>query len=74
MTSKTEIKIGDDDFGKIIRSAKRQLWKSKKYNDLTLICSDGVSIECHKAVLGICSLFGRFDGVDPNQYRVDLKL
>lgn len=72
--SKTEVTIGDDNFGKVIRVSKEKLWKSKEYKDLTLICSDGISIGCHKAVVGISPVFSRFDqNMDPNHYVVDFK-
>lgn len=72
--SSTELTVGDDDFGKIIQVTKLKLWKSKIYKDLTLICLDGVSIDCHKAVIGICQLFSNFDkDTDPKHYVVEFK-
>jgi hypothetical protein len=58
---KVEVKIGEDDFSKEIQRIKTEIWKSKDYKDLSLLCKDGVKIECHKAVISVSPLFKHFN-------------
>jgi hypothetical protein len=70
--ARTEISVGDDDFGKEINQVKAKLWKSRDYKDIILMCNDNVKIPCHKGILGNSPLFSKFDAnVDQENYHVD---
>jgi hypothetical protein len=70
--SKTEITIGEDDFAKEIQRIKMDLWKSREYTDITLVCTDDVHVQCHRAVIGVSPLFSRLDSdMHQNNYLVD---
>jgi hypothetical protein len=70
--TKKNVTIGKDDFSKEIQRVKTEIWKSKDYKDLSLLCKDGVKIECHKAVIGVSPLFKHFDfGLNLNAYPME---
>jgi hypothetical protein len=66
-----EILMGPSDFSLVIKQVKSQIWKSKEYSDISLLCKDGVKIEVHRAVICLSPLFKHFhSGVDLHEYPV----
>jgi tRNA A-37 threonylcarbamoyl transferase component Bud32 len=67
---KSTLSIGNDDCTPRIEALKNKLWTTKEHSDLTLLCQDKISVQCHKAIVCGLPLFAKMDS---SQYTLNVR-